>query len=463
MLHLDYDITRLKGADYNPRRIAADDLDRLAQSVRTLGLIKPLIVRGDLLVAGHQRTKALRHMGETKAPVYVLPTDTTTYDEVRFNQLHNGTDMDCGKENCRISGNIALGYQTVPIERVTGDLKSPLAVVRHEIASLIRKYGPWGGVVATQDGRVIHCGQYALAAMLTGTPLTVYGIATDREAEYRAFLDRQYGVFSYDGLKRDTCIQTFAQMMRLRDGPSGRQQRSTLYETMAYPWMVDNPTARVIDFGSGQGDYAEKLRKEGFNIHDVELFRRSKGRNAIDMRAVNRMIDRMCQELVTIGRYDAVVCDSVMNSVDSLEAESAVLTVLNLLAKNGGALFISGRKMERTESLMRYTEHTGKARYVEFLDEHGFSALYRKGNWFYQKFHDEGQMNDLLAAHSFEVVEHERKVSSTSFQVTARKIADLPLDQIVKACEFEFNMTVGTERRIGRHEDVIAAARRLYG
>lgn len=93
MLDMNHDITGLRGADYNPRKIADDDIAVLAESIKRLGLVKPLIVRGDLLVAGHQRTKALRRLGATSAPVYVLPRQTTTYDEVRFNQLHNGSLM----------------------------------------------------------------------------------------------------------------------------------------------------------------------------------------------------------------------------------------------------------------------------------------------------------------------------------------------------------------------------------
>ncbi|HGB1541434.1 TPA: ParB N-terminal domain-containing protein [Salmonella enterica subsp. enterica serovar Bredeney] len=46
MLHLNYDITNLRGAEYNPRFIGDDDLSRLAESVAELGLVKPLIVRG---------------------------------------------------------------------------------------------------------------------------------------------------------------------------------------------------------------------------------------------------------------------------------------------------------------------------------------------------------------------------------------------------------------------------------
>ena len=59
MLHLEYDITNLRGAEYNPRKIDDSDIEALAESVSRLGVVKPIIVRDDLIVAGHQRTKAL--------------------------------------------------------------------------------------------------------------------------------------------------------------------------------------------------------------------------------------------------------------------------------------------------------------------------------------------------------------------------------------------------------------------
>ena len=110
MLNLEYDITNLRGAVYNPRQTADADLDKLAQSVRELGVVKPIIARGESIIAGHQRTKALRKNGVTKAPVFLLATDTTTYDETRFNQLHNGTDMDGGDENCTADGGFSRTF-----------------------------------------------------------------------------------------------------------------------------------------------------------------------------------------------------------------------------------------------------------------------------------------------------------------------------------------------------------------
>lgn len=71
MLELDYPIKDLVGADYNPRQIDEESLKTLRASIKTLGIVKPIIVSGNLIVAGHQRTKALLAAGIDKAPVYL--------------------------------------------------------------------------------------------------------------------------------------------------------------------------------------------------------------------------------------------------------------------------------------------------------------------------------------------------------------------------------------------------------
>lgn len=111
MLELDYPIKDLVGADYNPREIDEESLKTLRQSIKTLGIVKPIIVSGNLIVAGHQRTKALLAAGIDKAPVYLLPENINQTDEIRFNQLHNGTDFDSGDERAWVGRSENLGFE----------------------------------------------------------------------------------------------------------------------------------------------------------------------------------------------------------------------------------------------------------------------------------------------------------------------------------------------------------------
>lgn len=461
-LHLNYSLKGLKGADYNPRRIDDADLKVLQESIRTLGLCKPLIVRGNTLVAGHQRSKALQAMGVDRAPVFVLKEDTTTYDEVRFNQLHNGTDLDLGVERVKIEGLDELGYTTVKPEQISGNLRAPLAPVRNAIMQLISRYGSWGAVVATRSGSVVHCAQYALSCKIIAAPLTVYVIPDEEAERYQGYLNKTYGVFCYDNIQRETYIQTLAQMNRLNKSDKGRQFKSSLYERFVIPHMNKHPLSRGIDFGSGRGGYAQMLRGKGFALHDVELFRRSVGKSAIDMRAVHRMIDKMTAQLSRHGPYEFVVLDSVMNSVDCLEAQQAVLHFCNVLAKPGARFFLSGRKFDHFERLARDTKLADNTNYVNFPDEHGFTAAYRKGRWFFQKFHNEEEARDMLKAAGFKVLSVDFKTSGTSWQIVAEKADELTADQAKHCIDYEFELPVSDTRTIERSDQVWSAVSQRY-
>lgn len=460
-LIFDYDITDLVGAEYNPREIDDKDIEKLAQSIKQIGMVKPLIVRGNLLVAGHQRTKALRVLGMTKAPVFLLGENTTTYDEIRFNQLHNGTDMDYGDEECSVTTPIKLGYQIIQPSSIRGNMRSKMAPVRAEICKLILKYGSWGGCVATCDGEIIHAAQYALAAKLTNSPLTVYGVETCRKEEYLEFLNHSYGQFSYKNIERKTYIQTFAQMFRLRETSkkNGRALRSVLYEENVIPWLKKNPGARGIDFGAGQGDYVKKLKSQGVNIIEVELFRR-KG-NAINLTEVRKLIDSMNKALLSKGKFDFVVCDSVLNSIDSAEAEKSVMTWVNYLCKKNGVVFFSGRSREVVESMLGTSKHVNKRRYIEFLDKDGMTALYRKGAWFFQKFHSIPQVKDLANDYGLKISRHKHDAHKTSWQCVCLKQFELPIEQVMAAATFEFDLPVSPSQTINMHNQVIKTIKQI--
>ena len=100
IFHPNYPLEGLRGAEYNPRQIGEAELARLRHSLDRLGVAKPIIVHGKTIVAGHQRTRSLRALGRSHAPAVVLDQITAT-DEIRFNQLHNGTDFDAGVKPAR--------------------------------------------------------------------------------------------------------------------------------------------------------------------------------------------------------------------------------------------------------------------------------------------------------------------------------------------------------------------------
>lgn len=379
---------------------------------------------------------------------------------MRFNQLHNGTDLDLGDEQAAIIGGLAgvSGFVTVEPARIAGNSRASGAGIRAEIMKLMARFGPWGACVAGEDGRVFHAAQYALACKILYKPLLVYVVPKESEPEARELLAAQYGVFSYDGLPREAYIQTFAQMYRLRGG--ARDNESPTYTLHVIPWLKANPGARVLDFGCGQGDYVRALGKLGHAIQGMELFRRKPGQDAIDVAAVNGMVDALIRTLKTHGRFDAVVCDYVLNSVDSVQAEDDVLTCLAALCKPGGMVFFSGRRKERLEAAARYSGLVQKgntSRYTEFLDEHGLTALYRKGRWFYQKFHSADDINAICRRMGWKLL---RKTTprDTAFQCAAANHWQPDMPKVTDSIRREFNMQLGSSgRRLGRHGDVLEA------
>lgn len=466
-LDLDADITGLVPADYNPRSISGEDLVALAQSITTLGLVKPIIARGNTIVAGHQRTRALRSLGITRAALYRLDAETTVYDETRLNQIHNSTGLDAGDEDARIETGhetghppLVTGWNIIDSNRLRANFRGQLAGVRDEIAVLINRFGPWGGVVADRQGNIIHAAQYALAARLTGTPLTVHVLPDDKIEAATAALGRDYGVFDYAGIERHTYVQTLAQMYRLRYTASDRGNKSWLYEGHVIPAALAAPDKRWLDFGSGHGDYAKALRLRGLKFDDLELFRRVPGANAIDVRSVHAMIDALCARLTQSGLYDATVCDSVLNSVDSPAAESAVMTTLNAFTKLGGQVFFSGRPKEVHASNARITKRVDNRnrRAVEFLDKDGLTAIYRAGHWFFQKFHGKEDVGPMAWDYGLRIEKHVR--NTTSWQATSTKVISLDPDLIEAAIRFEFDIEIGASQSLARADDVIRAYRR---
>lgn len=459
-LHLSFDLASLVGADYNPRRIDSESIDRLKQSLTIIGCAKPIIARGPVIVAGHQRARALREMGVSQAPVFLLPLDASTYDEVRFNQLHNGTDLDTGDEAARIPPQVAGGFVTIQSDQITGNTRATGASIRDEIMKLVIKYGAWGSCVANTKGEIFHAAQYALACKILGKPLLAFVVPEEIEGQARKMLSAKYGVFSYDNLPRETYIQTFAQMMRLRDGPSGKNQKSPAYESMLIPWLIKNQSARVLDFGCGQGDYVKKLSLQGKCIQGLEFFRRRSGTNAIDVAAVNGMVDALISSLNAHGRFDAVICDYVMNSVDSQQAEDDVLTCLAAFCKPGGQIFFSGRRRERIEAQKDYTikaQNRGGNRYVEFIDENGLTALYRKGRWFYQKFHTRQDVDRICEARGWQIIN--RGEQSTAWQVNCYNSNSPPSEtDVMGSVTREFNMMLASNgRTLNRHNETLEA------
>lgn len=466
MFQPDYDLAQLTPAAYNPRAIADEAKLRLQESLRALGVLKALIARDNgTLVAGHQRLNAMRAIGIDRAPVYVL-TRLSDQDEIRFNQLHNGADIEADAD-VRVAGagELGPGWHSVPAAAIQVIKRPRHAAKLTEILRLLAKFGEWGNSIACVRGQVLASPLYAIACSILRLPLRVVVVPDDLAVSVAAYFGESYGEYSYQSLPEATWGQTLAQMRRLR-GEAGDSIKSRTYERLVLPAIRRGQ--RILDFGAGQKDYVKRLQREGHDIHGVEFYFRTEKALAFDVPQVHEDISRLCRDLADRGRYDVVICDSVLNSVTDNAAERHVLTAINALCRPGGLLVFSGRSRDFIERISSRLSHNRGVteRRVFFVDADGFCAMFNQGVWLRQKFHrrrDVEKLCELYVGPTAEISDSQGlahgEFRASAWGVRGIKQVERPAEEAEAALGYEFNLPLPGGRRYGRSGDIIRAWR----
>lgn len=445
-------ISHLRAADYNPRKITPDAEAMLRQSLSLLGCGKPIIAtRSGVIVAGHQRTRQLRALGVQHAPVYYVE-DVGRTDEVRFNQAHNSTDYDGAawvppappRPDYPDTGTERGFYVEVPPEQVGGEVKQEGAVARSSIILLIQKYGPWGAAIALPSGDIVASAQYALACRTLGIPCRVYYLPSDvSEEETRRLLGGQYGQFDYAHLDPKPYMATYAQPNRSEDYGDGA--RVALNPGYFYDhWCAKNlgPSDRLLDFGSGLGVYARATKAKGYHVEEIEFFRRVGGKKpAIDTTLVHQMIESTLRSWRKLGPFSVVMCEAVVNSVVSQQAEDDVCACLAAFCALGGTILLSGRSREQMEAKNRAssTRRLGSTVALDFLDPQGFTGRLERDQWFMQKFHTKEQAL-ALASRWFGDDSPRFIMRGETWKIVAQLKRRPPLNVIEEAMRREFDL-----------------------
>lgn len=380
-------VSWLKPAAYNPRSIDQEARDGLDHSLRTLGMIRPIVAtENGLLLAGHQRTESAKRLGITDVPAWVMPC-MEDHAEVRFNQLHNAGDLDCQKSEIHIRG-LQGGnhsYQPQAINVVHFDKHYALQYV----CKMLNKYGQFGAAVVDKDGLVLSGHVYAMACKLLRLPLLAYRVpqsVSSRDA--RRMLTAQYGRFDYTNAPKETWNQAHAQ-------PTRRGCSSDLFRRFVMPLIQKKH--RILDYGCGAGLHYQTLRRMGYRANGWEPYPRL-DTNTLDLHGYQENMITLCCDVGLNGLWDVVTCDSVLNSVDSKQAEQDVCLAIRCLTRPGGMAIISGRNRETHDKIVDGSRKvtTPTRRKTEFLDDHGFTAVPGKGaGWTYQLFHTKDQATAL--------------------------------------------------------------------
>lgn len=122
-------------ARYNPRRISEDKLDALGRSLKTFGVLQPVIVnrKSKTIIGGHQRVRAAADQGIEKLPVLYVDLD-----EAQEKQLNLALNMagDWDEEAlAKVLGDLyasgadmqLTGFNREETEKYLASLRSPLA------------------------------------------------------------------------------------------------------------------------------------------------------------------------------------------------------------------------------------------------------------------------------------------------------------------------------------------------
>lgn len=446
------DIREIRPADYNPRRIDAEQFENLKQSLQHVGFAIPVLVNraNGVIIAGHQRTKAATAIGIRRVPIIRI-SNVAYGDEIKFNQMHNGVDVQEGySATIRAYEDIPLhDFSLVDNGRFSVG-KSGAEFVK-EICRLILRYGNVFSCVICR-GQTLSGANYLKACQLLQIQANTYRLPDEIFDRAKMFLSGKYGVYSYDEIQRNTYVQGLAQMFRRveKSDEVRKENHSALYTNLVLPYLATTGGVQsVLDFGCGKGAYIEYLRRN-YDAVGVEFY--NNNGKSINVTKGNQQIDGLIRYLRTRKQFDVVVCDSVLNSVDSVTAERSVVSCCNLFS--GGKLFISGRPYDEQTKKIYYDRSKSQRRYIEYLDENKFTAVYRKGNWYFQHYHLPEDVERLLDRCGFSIDKMHWCKYGSSWQVEATKVRDLTPQEYIAAIDFEFNLPLPGGKTYNRHMEV---------
>ncbi|WP_330306193.1 MULTISPECIES: ParB N-terminal domain-containing protein [unclassified Streptomyces] len=454
-----YPLKDLRPAEYNPRHLSEEAFERLQASITRHGVVKPVILNANgTLVAGHQRTKAMTALGMTHTPAVKLGQVVRLTDEIQFNLLHNRVETEASVVYAQ-PGPIGewswIPWQTIDV-----------AVSRNKpfqqaISHMTGGHGAWGSVVIDDQGQIALNAEYAVVAAANHFDVLAWTCPSLDAAQLVADLTGEYGVYDWSGLEDQAPVynQHIVQPKRLRQYTSLRRAgklayKSEVWEKLALPRLRERPQTRVVDFGAGHGDYAKKLRPEGYSIDDYEPYRTTPGKYAVDIKGVVSMIRTIEKRLAEHGLYEMVVLDSVINATTSLDYQHWVLTAVNALCAGDGTVCIGTRNLlvEQAFEAKQHTTSANDSTRLSFLDAENVDMRFMQGKWMRIRYHTPGSLTELLEAYFGQVTVAGR--SNATLRAVCKD--PLPLSDLdyEKALDEEFNMPYPNDFRHGRHKQL---------
>ena len=451
-----YPIDELVPADYNPRSIRDDAFLKLQDSISTFGVIIPLIVNEDkTLIAGHQRTKAIKEVGIEKVPIYLNKFKIPVSDEIIFNLVHNRvetshTDVEILDENIP-----EAKFYTIPPEKINIKKRGKSAFIS-ELSTLLRKYGEYDSIVLDYNNNIVANVDYAYACKLLGLPVLAYKLPQGLEQIWKVFMSIDYGEYNFSKLGLKSYNQTFLQ-------PTARSETNKCISSALWKNLVlTNITKKdsIFDFGAGKLRYVKVLREQGYNTFGYEPFYRIKGTNNLSINKTVKMIKLIEHQVKNHGLFDIGVCDSVINATINPEYEDAVLTACNALLKPEGRMFIATRNSEEFENIEdKEIVRNPQLNRLAYRDKDNFTVRFNKGEFLVLNLHTEESFRKLLKKYFKEVVGVNKRINNIMVECYGPK--KLSQEHYARCLEMEFNMEYPGGVHHNQHKGLVEELLRL--
>jgi ParB family transcriptional regulator, chromosome partitioning protein len=409
----DQELSTITPAKYNPRFLSDEAFERLRASIARFGMIKPIILNLDgTILAGHQRTKALKSLGAEVVPAMQLAHHAGTDDEVQFNLQHNSVEeSDC---EVTVPAHDEVGYRWIRHQDIKVESLGRSAARVGVTVGMIAKHGPWGSSVVNADGKVIVNSDYAAACKKARVPLLVHYNAADAP-DVQDVLRGDFGIYDPSQAALTPFVQTMLQRFRLRY-PRGQKThwrdksdgsfRSSTWEKYCLPWLT--PQHKVLDFGAGRADYSRHLIADGYDVMYYEPFfiavdevtrqKLGDGNRMFDVAAIAKMILALEQRVRTGELYDVIILDSVINATSTEEFQRCIFATIASLLKPDGTL-IMGTLGYKSVTGYDGTSRRTSSSTLGYVGKDLRGVSYEQGVMYAVKYHTKETLAEALAPH----------------------------------------------------------------
>lgn len=353
------DINSLTGADYNPRKMVPERLKQVEISLRKLGFLLPIYISPqNVILSGHQRTRAAKMAGYTKVPVVVIDVNPEVEKGLNlvFNKGTNDLDTFSGtakasfEEYLSKADNLTNELPDIPPDTyypcmeakqvLTADWQTQIVGLGDSLRTAGRELATAGVYMplVVCDGKVLNgLGRLAGYFSLGATHIDVVEIPSEK-ADY-AYLALNFLAMDFD-IQANFANELRYNAFRRKGVQAQIVGLSRTFTFFVYNRVVSNTRGKLLKDGNPDLDLLPGASKEAF-----DKFKATYGDTMFDMGAGTLHDSNLLREAgLDCTPFEPYYCppgQSEPNPDESRAVNSAMLDKLATLKKTGPSSIVS--------------------------------------------------------------------------------------------------------------------------